>query len=52
MDKVDVRNKYQGELINIKNQLNQLEKGRIYELTNAKMDGYLSTNIDRLLSSL
>ena len=48
MDKVDVRNKYQGELINIKNLLNQLEKGRIYELTNAKMDGYLSTNIEQL----
>ncbi len=46
--KVDVRNKYTRELLNIKNKLNQLEKGRIYDLTNAQMDGYLSTNIKQL----
>lgn len=46
--KVDVRNKYDGELMEIKNKLNQLEKGRIYDLTNAQMDGYLSTNIEQL----
>ncbi|MFB9990005.1 hypothetical protein [Bacillus benzoevorans] len=46
--KVDVKNKYAGELMKINNKLNQLEKGRIYDLTNAQMDGYLSTNIEQL----
>lgn len=46
--KVDVVNKYEGELLQIKNKLNQLENGRIYELTNAKMDGTLATNIEKL----
>ena len=34
--------------MNINNKLNQLEKDRIYDLTNAQMDGYLSTNIEQL----
>lgn len=46
--KVDVRNKYSRELMEIKNKLNQLEKGRIYDLTNSQMDGYLSTNVEQL----
>lgn len=46
--KIDVIKKYNYELINIKNKLNQLEKGRVYELTNAKMDGYLDRNIKEL----
>ena len=46
--KIDVRNKYSVELMNINNKLNQLEKDRIYDLTNAQMDGYLSTNIEQL----
>ena len=46
--KVDVINKYDNEIMEIKNKLNQLEKCRVYELTNAKMDGYLSTNIEQL----
>ncbi|MGJ9459629.1 hypothetical protein [Oceanobacillus sp. CF4.6] len=49
MDKrVNVRKKYDGELMKIRNKLNQLEKGRIYDLTNAQMDSYLSTNIEQL----
>ena len=36
--KIDVRNKYSVELMNINNKLNQLEKGRIYDLTNAQTD--------------
>ena len=32
----------------IGNKLNQLERGRIYELSGATMDGYLATNIDQL----
>lgn len=35
---VDVFDKYKGEISNIKYKLDQLEKGRIYELTGAKMD--------------
>ena len=34
--KIDVRNKYSVELMNINNKLNQLEKGRMYNLTNAR----------------
>ena len=34
------------------NKFNQLEKGRIYDLTNAQMDGYLSTNIEQLREML
>lgn len=49
MDKaVDIIDRYSSEISDIKNKLNQLEKGRIYELTGAKMDGYLSTNIEQL----
>ena len=46
--KIDVIEKYNHELIKIKNKLNQLEKGRVYEITNAKMDGYLDRNIREL----
>ena len=53
MDKVvDVSDRYSAEILNIKNKLNQLEKGRIYEITGAKMDGYLSTNIEQLRESI
>ena len=53
MDKVvDVSDRYSDEILNIKNKLNQLEKGRVYELTGAKMDGYLSTNIEQLRESI
>ena len=50
--KIDVRNKYSVELMNINNKLNQLEKGRIYNRTNAQMDGYLSTNIEQLRETI
>jgi uncharacterized protein YoxC len=46
--KVDVINKYNQEILDIKNKLNQLERGRVYELSNAQMDGYLATNIEQL----
>ena len=49
---VDVSDRYSVEILDIKNKLNQLEKGRIYELTHAKMDGYLSTNIEQLRESI
>ena len=53
MDKVvDVSDRYSDEILNIKNKLYQLEKGRVYELTGAKMDGYLSTNIEQLRESI
>ena len=53
MDKaVDISDRYSSEISDIKNKLNQLEKGRIYELTGAKMDGYLSTNIEKLRESI
>lgn len=39
---------YSYELNNIVDKLNQLERGRIYELSRAQMDGYLATNIGQL----
>jgi len=50
--KVGIKNKYRSELMQIKNKLNQLEKGRVYDLTKAQMDGYLSTNIEQLRDML
>lgn len=46
--KIDIVNKYQHEILNIKNKLNQLDKGRVYEISDIKQDGYLSTNVDQL----
>jgi len=46
--KVDVTRKYSREIQDIKNKLQQLKDGRIYEFTSAKMDGYLFTNISQL----
>ena len=39
---------YSHEVDDIVNKLNQLERGRIYELSNAQMDGYLATNVAQL----
>lgn len=47
-ERIDVRSKYSREIMEINNKLNQLEKGRVYDITGAQMDGYLSTNIDQL----
>lgn len=49
---VDISDRYSSEISDIKSKLNQLEKGRIYELTGAKMDGHLSTNIEQLRESI
>lgn len=39
---------YSHELNEISNKLNQMEHGRIYELSGAQMDGYLATNVTQL----
>ena len=44
----EISKEYSHELLEISNKLNQLEKGRIYELSGATMDGYLATNIEQL----
>ncbi len=46
--KTDVSQRYRHEILDIRNKLQQLEDGRIYEISKAKMDGYLSTNIGLL----
>ena len=43
-----IKEKYSVELNHIQNRLNHLKNGRVYELTNAKMDGYLINNIEKL----
>ncbi|WP_242856995.1 hypothetical protein [Pseudobacteroides cellulosolvens] len=45
---IDISQKYSHEIDNIKNKLSDLERGRIYEITNVKMDGYLATNVVQL----
>lgn len=44
--------KYNAEIRNIAYRLDQLEKGNIYEFTQARMDGYLATNIQKLRKEL
>lgn len=39
---------YSHELNEISNKLNQMERGRVYELSRAQMDGYLATNVSQL----
>lgn len=39
---------YSHELNEITNKLNQMERGRVYELSRAQMDGYLATNVTQL----
>ena len=50
--KVDIIGKYQQEILDIKNKLTQLDRGRVYEISNIKTDGYLSTNIEDLRKML
>ncbi|WP_166695875.1 hypothetical protein [Bacillus cereus] len=49
---IDIKRHYNDEFNNIQNKLNELENGRIYELTGAQMDGALSTNIQNLRKML
>ena len=46
--KYQISDEYSHELCEIKSKLAQLERGRIYELSGAQMDGYLATNISQL----
>lgn len=44
----EISKRYNHELSDIENKFVQLENKRIYELSNATMDGYLATNIAQL----
>lgn len=44
----EIPKRYSHELGEIANKLDQLENGRVYELSRATMDGYLATNIKQL----
>lgn len=44
----EIREEYGHELEEIGNILRQLKEGRVYEKSNAKMDGYLATNAEKL----
>ncbi|WP_339168998.1 hypothetical protein NSQ55_21340 [Paenibacillus sp. FSL H7-0943] len=50
--KLDVTKTYRFELRKIKDKLDDLEKGRIYEITKYGQDGYLNTNIVKLKEML
>ena len=53
MEKViDVKKRYGHEINEIKNKLNQLENGRVYEISGYQGDGYLATNISQLKKML
>lgn len=45
---IDITGRYSHELNSIANITRQLKNGRIYELSGAKMDGYLHTQIKKL----
>lgn len=44
----EISDEYSYELNSISNKLEQMERGRIYELSGAQMDGYLATNVNQL----
>lgn len=54
MSKLDyeISERYKAELLDIRNKLNQMERGRVYELSRAQMDGRLDTNINQLRDML
>ncbi|MGG3757091.1 MULTISPECIES: hypothetical protein [Bacillus cereus group] len=39
---IDIKNEYSMEVDNIKTKLSELENGRIYEITGARMDGSIA----------
>lgn len=43
-----ISKEYSHELNEISHKLEQIEKGRVYELSGAQMDGYLATNAGQL----
>lgn len=47
-NKTSVFDRYSHEILDIENKLNDLKNNRIYEITGAKMDGYLATNAEQL----
>ena len=47
-ESLGIAKRYSSEIREIANKLNELEKGRIYEFTNVRMDGALATNIKQL----
>lgn len=50
--KIDIKKKYSRELEDIDYILRNLENGRYYEKSGAKMDGYLATNIQNLRKNI
>lgn len=44
----EISKRYSHELLELENKLVQLENNRVYELSDAKMDGYLATNVSQL----
>ncbi|MDF2534424.1 MAG: hypothetical protein K0R18_581 [Bacillales bacterium] len=47
-EKLGIDKKYSLEILEIVNKLNQLESGRVYEISKAPGDGYLSSNTQQL----
>ncbi|WP_317411981.1 hypothetical protein [Clostridium baratii] len=48
----EIKEKYSYELNEINNILNQLQSGRVYDLTNVQGDGFISTHIVKLKKEL
>lgn len=48
MEKNDVIVRYNHELLHIKNKLNQLENGTVYDISNIKMDGLYCSKYKRI----
>lgn len=44
----NIKDEYSHEFNEIGDILSQLKNGRVYEISNAKMDGYFATNVAKL----
>lgn len=51
-EKNDFVNKYNLELTEIRNQLQDLKNGKVYEVSGVKSDGYISTEVEQLTNNL
>lgn len=47
-EQIDIKKVFSNELGNINNKLNQLENGRVYEMSQVPSDGNLRTNVCQL----
>lgn len=45
---MSIKNRYSMEILNVRNQINQVRQGRIYEISKVPSDGYCTTRADAI----